>query len=228
MTFTGCNDANDDPQTEIPDTPDNPGGDDNDNDEPEPVNPGSGKILIDYFSRWGNTNYPADVDASTGASIIINNGNRRGTTSGGSRLYSGCRWRRYSSDRNRHTVSRRFRRRARPEPHRTGEWNTSCFEEQYREHGAIRNGIHRLSRLGDNRSAGYPLVPRSIRLRGENGRTVLHARRIRSRQQLSRHTDAVSGATVSDGLTLLASDVPSSESRVREWLERIGIEREEP
>ena len=80
MTFAGCSDGNDDPQTEIPDTPDNPGGDDNDGDEPGPVNPGNGKILIAYFSRWGNTNYPADVDASTGASIIINNGNRRGTT----------------------------------------------------------------------------------------------------------------------------------------------------
>ena len=80
MTFAGCSDGNDGPQTEIPDTPDNPGGDDNDGDEPGPVNPGNGKILIAYFSRWGNTNYPADVDASTGASIIINNGNRRGTT----------------------------------------------------------------------------------------------------------------------------------------------------
>lgn len=40
--------------------------------------------------------------------------------------------------------------------------------------------------------------------------------------------DAVSGATVTDGLALLASDVPSSESRVREWLERIGVQREEP
>lgn len=80
MTFAGCSDENDDSQTEIPDTPGNPGGDDNDDDEPGPVNLGNGKILIAYFSRWGNTNYPADVDASTGASIIINNGNCHGTT----------------------------------------------------------------------------------------------------------------------------------------------------
>ena len=25
------------------------------------------KIFMFYFSRWGNTNYPADVDAATGA-----------------------------------------------------------------------------------------------------------------------------------------------------------------
>ena len=67
MTFAGCSDGNDDPQTEIPDVPDNPGGDDNDDDEPDPANPGNGKILIAYFSRWENTNYPADVDAATGA-----------------------------------------------------------------------------------------------------------------------------------------------------------------
>lgn len=35
--------------------------------------------MIAYFSRLGNTNYPDDVDASTSASIVINNG-RFGTT----------------------------------------------------------------------------------------------------------------------------------------------------
>lgn len=32
-----------------------------------------GNILIAYFSRYGNTNYPDDVDASTSASIVIDN-----------------------------------------------------------------------------------------------------------------------------------------------------------
>lgn len=36
-------------------------------------------ILIAYFSRFGNTNYPDDVDASTSASVVIDNG-RFGTT----------------------------------------------------------------------------------------------------------------------------------------------------
>ena len=40
----------------------------------------NGKILIAWFSRWGNTNYASDVDASTGASIIVDKGTRRGTT----------------------------------------------------------------------------------------------------------------------------------------------------
>lgn len=28
-------------------------------------------ILIAYFSRWGNTDYPTDIDASTSASVVI-------------------------------------------------------------------------------------------------------------------------------------------------------------
>lgn len=37
-------------------------------------------ILIVYFSRWGNTNYPDDVDATTSASILIDEDTRYGTT----------------------------------------------------------------------------------------------------------------------------------------------------
>lgn len=36
-------------------------------------------ILIVYFSRWGNTEYPDDVDATTSASIVADGGNY-GTT----------------------------------------------------------------------------------------------------------------------------------------------------
>ena len=36
--------------------------------------------LIIYFSRWGNTEYPSDVDATTSASIVVDNNFRYGTT----------------------------------------------------------------------------------------------------------------------------------------------------
>ena len=36
--------------------------------------------LIVYFSRWGNTEYPSDVDATTSASIVVDNNFRYGTT----------------------------------------------------------------------------------------------------------------------------------------------------
>lgn len=37
-------------------------------------------ILIAYFSRYGNTEYPDDVDATTSASIVIDGNGRYGTT----------------------------------------------------------------------------------------------------------------------------------------------------
>ncbi len=37
-------------------------------------------ILIAYFTRWGNTNYPDDIDASVSASIVDNENIRYGTT----------------------------------------------------------------------------------------------------------------------------------------------------
>ena len=49
------------------------------------VSADSGNILIVYFSRYGNTNYPDDVDASTSASIVIDN-ERYGTTEYVSRM----------------------------------------------------------------------------------------------------------------------------------------------
>ncbi len=40
----------------------------------------AGNILIVYFSRWGNTEYPDDVDAATSASIVADGNGRYGTT----------------------------------------------------------------------------------------------------------------------------------------------------
>lgn len=38
------------------------------------------RILVAYFSRWGNTEYPDDIDAGTSASIVLEHGERYGTT----------------------------------------------------------------------------------------------------------------------------------------------------
>ena len=43
-------------------------------------NQSTSNILIVYFSRWGNTDYPDDVDATTSASIVIEKDIRYGTT----------------------------------------------------------------------------------------------------------------------------------------------------
>ena len=39
-----------------------------------------GGVLIAYFSRYGNTEYPADIDASTSASVVQDGEKRYGTT----------------------------------------------------------------------------------------------------------------------------------------------------
>ena len=40
----------------------------------------SAKVLVAYFSRYGNTNYASDVDATTSASVVVDHGQRQGTT----------------------------------------------------------------------------------------------------------------------------------------------------
>jgi len=41
---------------------------------------GSTRVLVAYFSRYGNTDYDSDVDATTSASVVVDNGQRQGTT----------------------------------------------------------------------------------------------------------------------------------------------------
>mgnify|MGYP002510613382 CR=1 FL=1 len=43
--------------------------------------PGEGSsVLVAYFSRYGNTDYDSDVDATTSASVVVENGQRQGST----------------------------------------------------------------------------------------------------------------------------------------------------
>ena len=41
---------------------------------------GDSRILVAYFSRYGNTDYDDDVDATTSASVVVEDGQRQGTT----------------------------------------------------------------------------------------------------------------------------------------------------
>lgn len=44
------------------------------------TNTNNGRVLVAYFSLYGNVPYSQDVDASTSASIVINNNEKRGAT----------------------------------------------------------------------------------------------------------------------------------------------------
>ena len=45
-----------------------------------PVISTGGKVLVAYFSRYGNTDYASDVDATTSASVVVSGGQQQGTT----------------------------------------------------------------------------------------------------------------------------------------------------
>lgn len=239
MTFAGCSTGDDDPQTEIPDTPgndDDNGGNngedngygDNGDDNGGTVTPGNGKILIAYFSRWGNTNYPADVDASTGASVQIRNGNRQGTTQIMAEHIQAA----VGGDI--HLIETSV-----PYPVEFDDVRDQNHTEQ--ANGtlpALKSHIENMDQY-ETVFIGYPIwamtVPQAIHsflsAYDFTGKTVIPFCTHDGYGAGSSYRavqNAVSGATVLDGLALLASDVPSSESRVQEWLEEIGVEREEP
>lgn len=229
MTFAGCSEDPNSTVTEMPDNPNNPGNDDDDNDDDSgTVMPGNGKILIAWFSRWGNTNYPSDVDASTGASIIIDKGAQRGTTEMVARYiqtYVGG---------DLHLIET-------SNPYPTEFDDVRDLNHQEQADGtlpALKQRIENIDQY-DIVFIGYPNwamdVPQPILsfLTSYNfsGKTVIpfctHDGYGAGRTYASVR-NAVPGATVLEGIAIEATDVPSSETQVQNWLMEIGIGGEEP
>lgn len=236
LTFIGCGDGDNDPLSEIPEQPgnDNEGnkneGDDNggeDNGENDtPVTPGNSKILIAYFSRWGNTDYPSDVDASTGASIQIRNGNKQGTTQIVAEYIQDA----VGGDIHLIETSSRY-----PiDFDDVRDLNHSEMASNYLP--PLKNKVENMDDY-EIVFVGYPVwatdAPQAIKsflLQYDmKGKTVIpfctHDGYGAGRSYTTVENAAV-GSTSRDGLSILASDVLSAEDRVKEWLERIGIERE--
>lgn len=234
ITFIGCGDAENDPLTEVPEQPDNGNDDDNNgedggdenNDNQTPVTPGSSKILIAYFSRWGNTDYPSDVDASTGASIQIRNGNKQGTTQIMAEYIQTA----VGGDIHLIETSSRY-----PVSFDdVRDLNHSEMASNYLP--PLKNKVDNMDNY-DIVFVGYPVwatdAPQAIKSflsqYDMTGKTVVpfctHDGYGAGRSYAT-VANAAPGSTARDGLALLASDVPTAENRVKEWLERIGIERE--
>lgn len=225
MTFAGCSEALDSQETETPNNPNNPG---DNGDNSDKVTPGNGKILIAWFSRWGNTNYPSDVDASTGASIIIDKGMRRGTTEMVARYIQ------TSVGGDLHLIET-----SNPYPTEFDDVRDQNHQEQ--ADGtlpAIKQRIDNIDQY-DIVFIGYPNwaldVPQAILsfLKSYNfaGKTVVPFCTHNGYGAGHTYTsvrNAVPGATVLEGIAIEATDVPSSETQVQNWLKEIGIEREEP
>lgn len=227
MTFAGCGDIDDNPQIENPDDSGSDNNNGNNNDDGN-MNSDNGKILIAYFSRWGNTNYPADVDASTGASIIISNGKRSGTTE-------------MVANYIQNAVGGDIHLIETSNPYPVDFDDVRDLNHKEQADGtlpALKKHIENMDQY-ETVFIGYPVwaitVPQAIlsflKEYDFNGKKVVPFC-THDGYGAGRSYDAVknaaSGASVLNGLAILASEVLSSESRVENWLKEIGVEPDKP
>lgn len=186
---------------------------------------GENTILIAYFSRWGNTDYPDDIDATTSASIVAD-GENYGTTEYVARLIQN------QVGGDLHLIQ-------------TQDKYTTDFDElRDVNHNEMAEGylppltecFLDISKY-DTVFIGYPVwateVPQAVlSFLNEydlSGKTVIPfcthdgygAGRSYSTIQEASHA-----AQSPEGLAIEAKDVPAAKDTVDAWLENIGITRE--
>ena len=167
------------------------------------------------------------MDASTGASIIIDNGTRRGTTE---------------------VVARYIQTAVGGDLHlieTVNPYPTSFDDVRDRNHEeqadgtlpALKSRIENMEQY-ETVFIGYPVwaidVPQAIKtflssydLKGKKVVPFCTHDGYGAGRSFTTVKNAVAGATTLDGIALLASDIPSAETQVQNWLREIGIEREE-
>ena len=188
------------------------------------------KSLIVYFSRVGNTDYPDDVDATTSASVVVNNGgNLTGTTETIAKMINTA----VDGDiAEIQTISK---------------YSTDFEEVVDRNHNEISEGtIPEIQPLNldmskyDTVFIGYPIwattIPQAVRAFMReydlSGKTVIpfctHDG-YGSGNSYTQIKNECSDSTVLDGLTLPAADIvgkdlTSVNNRVKDWLTGLGID----
>ena len=232
LTLIGCGNEDNEIRPEVPEQPGNNGDDNDDTEDPEnpgtPVTPGNSKTLIAYFSRWGNTDYPADVDASTGASIQIRNGNKYGTTEVVAQYIQSA----IGGDIHLIETTNRY-------PISFDDVRDLNHAEQAA--GTLPTLKSKIENMTEYETVfiDYPVwavdVPQAIKsflsaydMSGKKVIPFCTHDGYGAGRSFTTVKNAVSGATTLDGIALLASDVPSAETQVQNWLREIGVEREEP
>lgn len=187
---------------------------------------GENKILIVCFSRWGNTDYPDNVDASTSASIVID-GKRFGTTE---------------------YVARMIQETVGGDVHliKTATPYTADFDElRDVNHDEMSNNTlpeRKESNLDiakyDTVFVGYPVwatdVPQAVisflNQYDLSGKTVIPFCTHDGYGAGSSYrtiSDASKAEKTLDGFAIEAKDVPRAEDTVISWLESIGISKQE-
>lgn len=184
------------------------------------------KILIAYFSRWGNTEYPNNVDASTSASIVID-GERFGTTE---------------------YVARMIQETVGGDIHliETATPYTADFDElrDVNHNEMSNNTLPELKESNldivkyDTVFIGYPVwatdVPQAVisflNQYDLSGKTVIpfctHDGYGAS-SSYSTIRDASKAEKTLDGLAIEAKDVPGAKDTVTSWLDSIGISKQD-
>lgn len=223
FSFAGCSEGH--PQdTELTPGDDDNNNDDNGNDNEGETPSGNGRVLIAWFSRWGNTDYPDNVDASTGASILINDGERLGTTE---------------------QVARYIRSVTGGDLHLIHTVNAYPVDfDDVRDQNHAEQAAGTLPELADRIEnmeqydiifIGYPNwsmdIPRPVAsflsAYDFSGKTVIPfcthdgygaSGTFRSVKELA------TGADVLEGYAVEASDVSEAEAEVHQWLDGLGIE----
>lgn len=183
----------------------------------------NGKILIAYFSRWSNTEYPDNVDATTSASIVADGSERYGTTE-------------YAANIIKQTVGGDLYRIETITPY------TADFDElRDVNHNEMDSGF--LPELKesdldiseyDTVFIGYPVwatsVPQAVisfmNKYDLSDKTVISFCTHDGYGAGSSYDKVaeVSGAAISlDGIAIEAKDVPNAQEEIADWLQKIGI-----
>lgn len=184
----------------------------------------SSRVLITYFSRWGNTEYPADVDATTSASIVADGEQQYGTTE---------------------YVARMIQEQTGGEVHliETAESYSADFQEVVDDNHAemdqdalpeLKDSALDMSTY-DTIFIGYPIwatdAPRAVfSFLAEydlSGKTVIpfctHDGYGSGSSFGNIAAEVPNAAAVMEGLSIEASDVSGAETMVSQWLEKIGV-----
>lgn len=184
----------------------------------------SSRVLITYFSRWGNTEYPADVDATTSASIVADGEQQYGTTE---------------------YVARMIQEQTGGEVHliETAESYSADFQEVVDDNHAEmdQDALPELKDSELDMSAydtifiGYPIwatdAPRAVfSFLAEydlSGKTIIpfctHDGYGSGSSFGNIAAEVPNAAAVMEGLSIEASDVSGAETMVSQWLEKIGV-----
>ena len=180
-------------------------------------------ILVVYFSRWGNTDYPDDVDATTSASIVVDGDTRYGTTEYVAKMIA-------------EEISGDLHRIETVQPYTADfdELRDVNHDEMDRDHlPELKAGDLDVTGY-DTVFIGYPVwatdVPQAVisflSRHDLSGKTVIpfctHDGYGAGSSYRTISEASHAGQTL-DGLAIEASDVPVSKDTVSQWLSSIGI-----